>query len=378
MHVASGSAARIDRIGLLEPVMTAFGVIAVAAAWQWAASAGSRSRDPARHGTGRVGGPTAGWPWMALAGAALAASVTSKVTTAVLVVALVAVPLLFRRWLGMLVAAVVAAVSFAIVFVLVYLPVGGLGAIEYMLRFQGAHNTDGHEISVLGATYTRAPWWSNGVYLAQGVGWPFLVVVVIGVLAAVVLRPDRLVALLGIAAAALMAFSAVAHVAHVALLHRVDAVPRRARRRGLHPPRAPAAAVDARARGGVGRPHRVLERTARGRRRRGATRRPGTPRHGTPCARRARRRPVALRGRPAADLRRLVPRPGIMQYVTVGTYGALVEGRDARFPLTDELRALVREHPEAFDEFRVDDLRVWVPKDGREIEKRGADAVLVG
>lgn len=374
MDVASGSAARIDRIGLLEPVMTFFGVLAVAAAWQWGARTRARARPRARS----AGGAAAHWPWAALAGAALAASVTSKVTTAMLVLALVAVPLLFRRRSGTLLAAVVAAVSFAVLFVGTYLPVGGLRAIEYMLRFQDEHNVGGHEISVLGTTYDRAPWWTNGVYMAQGLGLPLLAVIAVGVVAAVLLRPGRLVALLGIAAASLMTFSATAHVAlpHYYIVWMPFLVALAAvgytRLARLRPPwtlvlaalvvvpvvvpaaqlavavsetrPAGLARLDAELRArGVGSDERLLF---------AGVSRPTFD--------------VWFRGR------------AIMQYVTTGSYGVLVEGQDARFPLTGSLRALVRDDPAAFESFRVDDLRVWVPKDGRRIVVQGSRVTVAG
>ncbi len=77
--------ARADRPArVARPRDDGFAVVAVAAAWQWtvAASDGRSSR----------------WWWAALAGAALALSATSKVSTAVLVLPLLLLPVLFRRW----------------------------------------------------------------------------------------------------------------------------------------------------------------------------------------------------------------------------------------------------------------------------------------
>jgi hypothetical protein len=63
--------------------------------------------------------------------------------------------------------------------------------------------------------------------------------------------------------------------------------------------------------------------------------------------------------------------------VTHGDYGVLVAGIDPRFPMDDDLRTLLREHPERFEEFRLDALRVWVVRDGLVIERRGDTATLV-
>lgn len=365
--VASGTAARIDRLALLEPVMTFFAVAALAAAWQWAA----RPRRAADRTTAWDG-----WWWMALAGALLALSVTSKVSTAVLVLAVVAVPLLFRRWSGLLTGGVAAAGAFAVVFVAAYVPVGGTRAIAYMLAFQGEHDTKGHEISVLGKTYMLAPWWTNFVRVVEGVGWPAVVVLLVGIVAAFVVRPDRLVALLGIALGILVVFYA---TANVALPHYYQAwmpwavalaavgYARLARSR---PPVTTVVALVLVAVTIV--PAAVVVRTVAETRTTGYARLDAAlDAHGVP-----RTVKVLVSGASQQAFAVFIGHRGATQAVQYGDYGVLVAGIDPRFPMDDELRALLRDHPDRFEEFRLDALRVWVVQDGLTIQRRGDTATL--
>lgn len=192
---------RIDRFAMLEPLMVFFAVASLAAAWRWMRT-GNR------------------W-WVAAAGALLALSVTSKVSTAVLVLAVGALPLLFRRWRDLGVGALYGGVAFVVVFVVVYLPVGLFAAIGQMLRFQAQQNAHGHPTTILGTIYPAAPWWANFAFLADGTGWLLLTVLTIGVVAALVIRPDRLVAYLGIALGVFLVFYVI--VANVSLPYYYDA-----------------------------------------------------------------------------------------------------------------------------------------------------------
>jgi 4-amino-4-deoxy-L-arabinose transferase-like glycosyltransferase len=365
--VASGAAARIDRLALLEPVMVFFAVLALALTWRWAvgpARSGRRTLDPASGGS-TAARAFAGWPWMALAGAAFALSVTSKVSTAVLLVAIAAVPVLFRQWWRLLAGGVVAAVTFAVVFVVVYVPVGGVRAIQYMLDFQDEHNLKGHVTQVLGRDYQHSPWWANFVYLQQGIGWTMLVVVVLGITCAVVIRPDRLVAVLGIALGSLIVFYC---TVGVALPHYYDAwMPfalalaaigyvRLAR---VRPPVTAVLAGVLVAATVV--PAAQLAVAVEQARPAGlAALQPALARHDAADARVL----FARLNRPAFAVYFLSDR-GFMQYVDSGQYRVVVEGTDDRFPMTPALRTFLTEHRSEFDSFRVDDLRVWVMRDGR-------------
>lgn len=200
---ATGSniGARIDRFAMLEPIMVFFAVAALAAAWAWMRTGHRR--------------------WIVLAGAALALSVTSKVSTSVLVLAIAALPFLFRRPRDLVAGALFGGIAFVVVFVVVYLPVGLFTAISYMLRFQGRQNQHGHPITIGGTIWPEAPWWANFAFLAQGTGWLLLTVLLIGVFAALVLRPSRLAVFLAIALGVFLVFYIV--VANVSLPYYYDA-----------------------------------------------------------------------------------------------------------------------------------------------------------
>lgn len=186
---------RVDRYALLDPVMIAFAVVALAAAWAWIR--------------------TDRW-WLApVSGALFAVSVTSKVSTIVLVPAFLLLPLLFRRPRRLLTGGLAWLVAFVVVGVGLYAPMGIRSAITTMVRFQAGQNQHGHPISIAGEVHTFAPWWANAWFLWTGVGPVTTVVLVIGLVAALAIRPDRLVAYLGTALALLVIFYTV--VAHIAL-----------------------------------------------------------------------------------------------------------------------------------------------------------------
>ena len=186
---------RVDRYALLDPVMIAFAVLALAAAWAWTRT--DRS-------------------WLApVSGALFAMSVTSKVSTVVLLPAFLLLPLLFRRTRSLLVGSGLWVFAFVLVTVALYAPMGIRSAITTMVTFQAGQNEHGHPISIAGRIHTFAPWWADAWFLWSGVGAVTTVVLVVGLLAALVLRPGRLVAYLGTALGLLVVFYA--FVAHIAL-----------------------------------------------------------------------------------------------------------------------------------------------------------------
>ncbi len=190
-----GAGPRVDRLALLDPVMTAFAVLAVATAWVWIR--GDR------------------W-WLApVSGALMALSVTSKVSTVVLLPAFLLLPVLFRAWRRLLVGGAMWAVAFGIVFLVSYVPMGVRSAIRYMIDFQEGQNTLGHPITIGGTVYRFAPWWANLHFMEAGTGALLLVVLAVGVVAALGIRPDRLVAYVGVVLALLVGFYVV--VAKIAL-----------------------------------------------------------------------------------------------------------------------------------------------------------------
>lgn len=191
----AGPGPRLDHLALLDPVMAVFALLALAAAWSWIRS-------------GR-------W-WLAPVSATLMAmSVTSKVSSVVLLPAFLLLPVLHRDVRRLVVGGLVWTLTFGVVVVLLYLPMGIRSAITYMVEFQDGQNTNGHPISIDGHVWTFAPWWANLRFLGDGVGPVMVVVIVVGVVAALVVRPDRLVAYVGTALGLLVVFYVV--VARIAL-----------------------------------------------------------------------------------------------------------------------------------------------------------------
>ncbi|PPG88278.1 hypothetical protein C5C00_12205 [Rathayibacter rathayi] len=148
--------------------MVLFAVAAMAAAWTWSRASPSRR---------------SGW-LIALAGALLALSVTSKLTTAVLA----------------------------------YLPLHPVEAIRYLLDFPSEHNADGHLTEVVGFAYVFPPWWANLWVMLAGIGPVALAVLLLGTLLALLApRCRALVLYLGDATLLLLVFHLV--ISAVALPH---------------------------------------------------------------------------------------------------------------------------------------------------------------
>ncbi len=191
-----GAGPRVDRLALLDPVMTAFAVFAIVAAWWWIRSERA-------------------WWAAPVSGVLMAVSVTSKVSTVVLLPAFLLLPFLFRAVRKGLVGGALWAAAFAITFVALYVPMGIRSAITYMVTFQEGQNTNGHPITIDGKIYTFAPWWASLQFMANGTGKVLLLVIVVGVLAALIVRFDRLVAYIGVAFLLIAGFYVV--VAKIAL-----------------------------------------------------------------------------------------------------------------------------------------------------------------
>jgi hypothetical protein len=180
------SGVRIDRFALLEPFMVFFAIAAFAAAWRW-----FRTRS---------------WLWLCVSAIAMALSVTSKVSTAVMIPAILILPLLEKRVRDALLGALVFIGVFCVVFVLVYLPMGIRSAIVYMLQFQAEHNADGHLVVVAGVATTNPPWWANLLFSVEGIGIAATVVLLGGTIAAFWRRPAALTIYLTVGIGLLWAF----------------------------------------------------------------------------------------------------------------------------------------------------------------------------
>jgi len=350
----SGVATRIDRTGLLEPIMMVFAIAALFAAWKWITTS-SRWR----------------WCWAAGAGVLLAASVTSKVSTAVLVVAIVALPLLFRRWWEFLTGGLIAAAAFVATFLALYLPVG-LHRFFYMLQFQSGQVSNGHTISLLGQTYQFAPWWANFVYLLQGTSRWLVPVLVIGVLAAFVFRPDRLVLYLTIALASIVVFYvrsdvALAHYYYAWMPLVIALVGIGLGRAGWPPTRTAWSWVRTVAVAVV-----LLLSVVP------AVRLGAAVVQARPAG--IARLEAALRARGVDRGTILFTKYNLVQWQPfVGKRGtwasdadditAVVQGVDPRFPVKPGIRQYLETHADDLTHFTVDDLNVWVPKTGALVER---------
>ncbi|GLK18702.1 hypothetical protein [Herbiconiux flava] len=179
------SGPRLDRFAVLEPFMVFFALCAFAAAWQW-----FRLRSRAERTSGTR--PWLPWVWLVVSAIAMAFSVTSKVSTAVMIPAILLLPLLARRVRDAVIGAVVFVAVFGVVAVGLYLPMGIRSAVTYMLQMQSEHNAAGHLVVVAGVATTDPPWWTNLLYSVEGMGIAASAVLVVGLIAAFWLRPPAL------------------------------------------------------------------------------------------------------------------------------------------------------------------------------------------
>lgn len=351
-----GAGPRVDRLALLDPVMTAFAVFAIVAAWWWIRSERA-------------------WWAAPVSGVLMAVSVTSKVSTVVLLPAFLLLPFLFRAVRKGLVGGALWAVAFAITFVALYVPMGIRSAITYMVTFQEGQNTNGHPITIDGKIYTFAPWWASLQFMANGTGKVLLLVIVVGVLAALIVRFDRLVAYIGVAFLLIAGFYVV--VAKIALptyytawmpfllvlaaigLARLATVPPR----WLTVPVVLVLVValvvpSVRLSQAVVRAHPT-----------GIALLPGyLDREGVPDG------PILFVAATPTLFRPYVGDLGSNR-LDRGPYVAIVVGNDQRLPAPGAVTRLLREDRSAFTTTSLDGLRVYVPKDGRVRESGGSLSV---
>ncbi|QSB23825.1 phospholipid carrier-dependent glycosyltransferase [Curtobacterium sp. 24E2] len=354
----SGVATRMDRTALLEPVMVFFAVAAMYAAWRWINGSDRRR-----------------WFWASASGLLLALSVTSKVTSAVLVIAIIALPILFRRWSDLLTGGLIAAGTFVIAFVLLYAPVGFERGFLHMLQFQTEHSTTGHTIELLGREYQFAPWWANFVYFSQGTSRWIVLVLIIGLVAAFVFRPDRLVAYLSIGLGVQVAFLTSSDVAlahyYYAWMPLLIALAGVGFGRAGWPARSPGRRQATLRVAGVGL---VLLLAVAPVVRLGAAV--------------AHARPAGI-ARLDAELRARGVDGGTIlfggynfvawkpYFFPRGTWEpdadditAVVQGVDSRFPMKPGVSSFLRAHRDDLEYFTVDELQVWIPKGGA-LQERG-------
>jgi len=353
----SGSGLRIDRIALLDPVMVMLAFLALFVAWDWLR-------------TGR-------W-WLApVSGALMAFSVTSKVSSIACLPALLLLPLLDREWRRFLREGVLWLGAFGVTFVAVYLPMGMRSAIRYMIDFQSAQNAHGHPVKINGTIYTFAPWWADLAFLRNGVGLATVIVLAVGLVAALTIRPDRLVAYLGGSLALFVLFYVVVakialatyYLAWMPFLIALAAIgyARLATVRlrwsaviagVLVVPAFVAAAV--------------LSASI-------ATAHPtGIARVGGYLHARGIDRGRILFVSASPNLYE----PYFLHRGTMATtrrrYVAIVVGPDTRLPAPPEVRGLLDEHADEFEVKRLDDVTVWTPRQGRVEGRRGVLRLVGG
>ncbi|MFC1437110.1 phospholipid carrier-dependent glycosyltransferase [Streptacidiphilus sp. N1-10] len=182
-ETASGSAADFGRFGMLDPVAELFAVASVALAWQWSRRTG-RSAWLLAAATGAATGCAAGAKENGFLGV---------LGPCVLLLVLAGAARSGRGLLVRCLQALLAALSCAAVFVALYLPVGRpIARVRYLVDFQTAHSEEGHLIGFAGRVSQHPPWWANLWFAGHSLGPVLTVALLLAVLAAVVLRRDRL------------------------------------------------------------------------------------------------------------------------------------------------------------------------------------------
>ena len=350
-----GASFRVDRLAMLDPVMTFFALAALAAAWMWMHS-------------GRL------W-WVPVSAALMALSVTSKVSTLVMLPAFLVLPLLYRRPKSLIVGGLVWIATFGIVVIALYAPVGMVNAISYMLEFQSAHNASGHSMTISGHVYEFAPWWANLWFMMRGLGPVVLVVVAAGVIAALVIHPDRLVAYLGIVVILLAIFymgvSKVAlggyYYAFMPFLIALCGIGYG--RLSEVRPRVVTATVTLVAFVAAATPSVNLSRTIWEVEPSGIARVPAVlETHGIGA-----KEKVLFVGCPSSVYHPYMDGRGTSD-LKRGPFAAVVQGKDPRGTSAEPLRKLISDQPEQFQQFRAGNLVVWIPS-GQIVVDKGSFAV---
>lgn len=203
---ANGSDGRFDRFAMLDPVASMFMVVSVILAWEWARRAGR-----------------AAWIYAIFTGVAVGCASGSKengflgAVGLVPVVVLAAVATRRRHEILARCGQALAAVAVSLgVFVGFYLPLGQpVARISYLIDFQSAQSTLGHEIGFAGRVSSWPPWWANLWFAGHDYGSVLTVFLVVCVVCALVLRRDRVVGWCAAALAAPFVFHCL--IAHVAL-----------------------------------------------------------------------------------------------------------------------------------------------------------------
>jgi|GEM_PF-899202 len=186
---------RFGRAAMLDPVAEFFAVGSLALGWYWFRHSGVRA-----------------WALAIAAGVSTGLATASKENGFLGLLVPVVVGLVWsrhplRRLRARLLQSLGAVVAAVGTFVCCYLPFGDpAGRIGYLYRFQSRHSRNGHLVGFAGQLSFHPPWWANLWFAGQGVGAVLSWTLPLSMLAAVVLRRDRLVAWLVASLAAPIAF----------------------------------------------------------------------------------------------------------------------------------------------------------------------------
>ncbi|HVE98637.1 MAG TPA: glycosyltransferase family 39 protein [Mycobacteriales bacterium] len=177
-HSAPGLPVRIDRFGMLEPILTLFVLATVYAGWRWHRSGATR--------------------WAVATGAAAGLAVTTKATGALVVPVVFLVVVATRRGARLVAQLSLAAAVGLLVSISSYAVAGGRGAhaVEYMVAKQTAHHVGGHLVEIAGRPYVHPPWWAHLWFQTESYGRPVTAVIAVLALIGLTARPRALALLL--------------------------------------------------------------------------------------------------------------------------------------------------------------------------------------
>ncbi|MBV9823762.1 MAG: phospholipid carrier-dependent glycosyltransferase [Actinobacteria bacterium] len=186
---------RFGRAAMLDPAAQLFMVGSLALGWYWFRRSGWQA-----------------WALALAAGTSAGLASASKENGFLGLVGPVGLGLAWslrplRTLLVRLLQALAAAAAAVGTFVCCYLPFGHpMARIDYLYRFQSRHSRNGHLVGFDGRLSVHPPWWATFWFAGRGIGAVLSWAIPLTVLAAVLLRRDRLTAWLVAALAAPVVF----------------------------------------------------------------------------------------------------------------------------------------------------------------------------
>ncbi len=174
---------RFGRAAMLDPAAGLFAMGSLALGWYWFRQSGRRA-----------------WALAIATGISTGLASASKENGFLAIVVPVLVGLAWAcssltALLVRLLQALSAVLATVLTFLCCYLPFGDpIGRIGYLYRFQSRHSRNGHLVGFAGRLSTHPPWWTNLWFAGHGIGPVLSWAIPLTMLAALVLRRDRLVA----------------------------------------------------------------------------------------------------------------------------------------------------------------------------------------